>query len=202
MPRAGGASPSVAGARPTAGAQWTMPMGAGAHTLLSAVRGGAMELTAVSISKPETVSVILGQSHFIKTVEDIHEAMVNAVPGILFGVAFCEASGERLVRVSGTDGDMQRLATEAALAIGAGHVFVLMLAEGFYPINVLGSLRAVPEVVSLFCATANSVEVIVAQTDTGRGILGVIDGASPVGVEGEDGVAWRKELLRTIGYKL
>lgn len=161
-----------------------------------------MELTAVSISKPETVSVILGQSHFIKTVEDIHEAMVNAVPGILFGVAFCEASGERLVRVSGTDGDMQRLATEAALAIGAGHVFVLMLAEGFYPINVLGSLRAVPEVVSLFCATANSVEVIVAQTDTGRGILGVIDGASPVGVEGEDGVAWRKELLRTIGYKL
>lgn len=161
-----------------------------------------MELVAVPISKPDTVSVILGQSHFIKTVEDIHEAMVNAVPGIKFGVAFCEASGERLVRVSGTDEEMQGLATQAALAIGAGHAFVLMLADGFYPINVLPALRAVPEVVGLFCATANAVEVIVAQTDAGRGVLGVIDGASPLGVEDDDGVTWRKGLLRMIGYKL
>lgn len=160
-----------------------------------------MELAAVAITKPETVSVILGQSHFIKTVEDIHEAMVNSVPGIRFGVAFCEASGARLVRVSGTDDAMQALAADNALAIGAGHSFVLMLAEGFYPINVLGALRAVPEVVGIFCATANPVDVVVAQTDTGRGILGVIDGEAPLGVEDDDGVAWRKGLLRTIGYK-
>ena len=161
-----------------------------------------MELKTIAIAKPETASVILGQSHFIKTVEDIHEAMVNAVPGILFGVAFCEASGARLVRVSGTDKVMQALATENALSVGAGHSFVLMLAEGFYPINVLGALRAVPEVVGIFCATANSVEVIVAETPAGRGILGVIDGASPLGIEDEEGVAWRKGLLRGIGYKL
>ena len=111
-----------------------------------------MEIDVVAVTKPETVSLILGQSHFIKTVEDIHEAMVNSVPGIKFGVAFCEASGERLVRVSGTDEAMQALATQNALAIGAGHSFVLMLAEGFYPINVLGALRAVPEVVGIFCA--------------------------------------------------
>lgn len=161
-----------------------------------------MELTTVAISKPEVVSVILGQSHFVKTVEDIHEAMVNSVPGIRFGLAFCEASGARLVRVSGTDDGMQALATENALAVGAGHSFVLMLDDGFYPINVLGALRAVPEVVGIFCATANSVEVIIAQTEAGRGILGVIDGASPLGVEDDDGVAWRKGLLRGIGYKL
>lgn len=161
-----------------------------------------MELTTVAISKPEVVSVILGQSHFVKTVEDIHEAMVNSVPGIRFGLAFCEASGARLVRVSGTDDGMQALAAENALAVGAGHSFVLMLDDGFYPINVLGALRAVPEVVGIFCATANSVEVIIAQTEAGRGILGVIDGASPLGVEDDDGVAWRKGLLRGIGYKL
>ena len=161
-----------------------------------------MEIKSVAITKPETASVILGQAHFIKTVEDIHEAMVNAVPGIKFGVAFCEASGERLVRVSGTDEEMQRLATDNALAIGAGHSFVLMLAEGFYPINVLGSLRAVPEVVGLFCATANPVEVVVADTGQGRGVLGVVDGFSPKGIEGEEDVAWRKSLLRQIGYKL
>ena len=160
-----------------------------------------MELKSVAITKPETVSVILGQSHFIKTVEDIHEAMVNSVPGIKFGVAFCEASGARLVRVSGTDEAMQALARENALAIGAGHSFVLMLADGFYPINVLGALRAVPEVVGLFCATANPVEVIVAETPAGRGILGVVDGQTPVGVEDADGVAWRTGLLRDIGYK-
>ena len=129
-----------------------------------------MEIDVVAVTKPETVSLILGQSHFIKTVEDIHEAMVNSVPGIKFGVAFCEASGERLVRVSGTDEPMQALATQNALAIGAGHSFVLMLAEGFYPINVLGALRAVPEVVGIFCATANPVEVVVAKTASGRGV--------------------------------
>ncbi len=161
-----------------------------------------MELTTVAITKPEAVSVILGQSHFIKTVEDIHEAMVNSVPGIRFGVAFCEASGARLVRVSGTDEDLQALAAENALAIGAGHSFVLTLGDGFYPINALGALRAVPEVVGIFCATANPVEVIVAETDAGRGILGVIDGATPLGVEDDEGVAWRKGLLRAIGYKL
>ena len=161
-----------------------------------------MELTAVPISKPETASVIVGQSHFIKTVEDVHEAMVGSVPGIKFGLAFCEASGERLVRVTGTDEAMQELAATNALAVGAGHVFVLMLAEGFYPINVLPALRAVPEVVGIFCATANPAEVIVARTDTGCGILGVVDGESPLGVEDDEAVAWRKELLRTIGYKL
>jgi adenosine/AMP kinase len=161
-----------------------------------------MELTTVPITKPETVSVILGQSHFVKTVEDIHEAMVNSVPGIKFGLAFCEASGARLVRMTGTDEDMQTLATENALDIGAGHSFVLMLAEGFYPINVLAALRAVPEVVGIFCATANPVEVIVAETEAGRGILGVIDGATPLGVEDDEGAAWRKGILRTIGYKL
>jgi adenosine/AMP kinase len=161
-----------------------------------------MELTAVPISKPDTGSVILGQSHFIKTVEDIHEAMVNSVPGIRFGVAFCEASGARLVRVTGTDEEMQRFATDNALAIGAGHTFVLMLAEGFYPINVLPALLAVPEVVGIFCASANPVEVIVAQTDAGRGVLGVVDGGTPLGVEDDEAVAWRKGLLRAIGYKL
>jgi uncharacterized protein len=161
-----------------------------------------MELTVVPIAKPESVSVVLGQSHFIKTVEDIHEAMVNSVPGIKFGIAFCEASGARLVRTSGTDEAMQSLAAENALAIGAGHSFVLMLAEGFYPINVLAALRAVPEVVGIYCATANSAEVIVAQTEAGRGILGVIDGATPLGIETDEDIAWRKRLLRTIGYKL
>jgi uncharacterized protein len=161
-----------------------------------------METKTVKIEKPAEYNIIIGQSHFIKTVEDIHEAMVNSVPGIKFGVAFCEASGARLVRVSGTDEEMQRLAAENALAIGAGHSFVLMLAEGFYPINVLGSLRTVPEVVGLFCATANPVEVIVAETDAGRGVLGVVDGETPLGVEDDEGAAWRKGLLRTIGYKL
>jgi len=159
-----------------------------------------MELSVVRIEKPETVSVIIGQSHFIKTVEDIHEAMVGSVPGIRFGLAFCEASGERLVRTSGT-GDLTELAAQNALAIGAGHSFVLVLDEGFYPINILNALKMVPEVCRIYCATANPVEVIVAQTDQGRSILGVVDGQSPVGVEDESGIAWRTRLLRTIGYK-
>ena len=161
-----------------------------------------MQLHAVRIEKSDEVSLILGQSHFIKTVEDVHEAMVNSVPGIRFGLAFCEASGERLVRTTGTDETLRQLATRNALAVGAGHVFVLMLGEGFYPINVLGGLKRVPEVCGIFCATANPVEVLVAQTEQGRGVIGVIDGSSPLGVEDDDGVTWRKGLLRAIGYKL
>jgi adenosine/AMP kinase len=161
-----------------------------------------MELTTVKIDKPEPINFILGQSHFIKTVEDIHEALVNSVPGIKFGLAFCEASGECLIRWSGTDEAMTELAKKNALSLSAGHVFVLFLGEGYFPINVLGAIRNVPEVVRLFCATANPTEVILAETDQGRGILGVVDGFSSKGVEDEAGIAWRKGFLRTIGYKL
>jgi adenosine/AMP kinase len=161
-----------------------------------------MELKIVPIEKPEEINFVLGQSHFIKTVEDIHEAMVTYVPGIRFGLAFNESSGERLVRWTGTDDEMIELARKNALAIGAGHAFVLFLAEGFYPINVLNALKMVPEVARIYCATANPTQVIVAETEQGRGILGVIDGASPLGVESGDGIAWRKGFLRTIGYKL
>jgi len=160
-----------------------------------------MELSTVRIDKPETVTLILGQSHFIKTVEDIHEAMVGAVPGIKFGLGFCEASSDRLVRVTGTDEELQKLAASNAMAIGAGHVFVLLLAEGFYGINVLNAVKMVPEVCRVFCTTANPVEVVVAETEQGRGVMGVIDGFSPLGVEDEGGVTWRTGLLRTIGYK-
>ena len=160
-----------------------------------------MDLSVIGIEKSDTVSVILGQSHFIKTVEDIHEAMVGSVPGIRFGLAFCEASGQRLVRTSGTDDALVESAARNALAIGAGHSFVLLLADGFFPINVLNALKMVPEVCRIYCATANPVEVVVVQTEQGRGILGVVDGLSPVGVEDESGVAWRTGLLRTIGYK-
>jgi adenosine/AMP kinase len=161
-----------------------------------------MELKLVPIEKPESVNFILGQTHFIKSVEDLHEAMVNAVPGIHFGLAFCEASGACLVRSSGTDDALIELAEKNALAIGAGHSFIIVLGDGFYPLNVLNAVKMVPEVCRVFCASANPAQVIVAQTEAGRGILGVIDGASPKGVEGPDGVAWRKGLLRTIGYKL
>ncbi len=161
-----------------------------------------MELTTVKIDKPETINFILGQSHFIKTVEDLHEILVNTVPGIKFGLAFCEASGACLVRWTGTDEGMTELARQNALRIGAGHCFVVFLAEGFYPINVLNAIKAVPEVCRIFCATANPTEVIVAETDAGRAILGVVDGAKPRGVEGDDGIAWRKRFLRQIGYKL
>jgi adenosine/AMP kinase len=161
-----------------------------------------MQLDTVKIEKPEMVSLILGQSHFMKTVEDIHETMVNSVPGIKFGLAFCEASGDRLVRVSGTDDAMKDLAAQNALAVGAGHTVVLMLAEGCYPINVLNALKMVPEVCRIFCATANPVEVVIAETEQGRGVMGVIDGLSPLGIEDEAGVEWRKGLLRAIGYKL
>ncbi len=161
-----------------------------------------MELQLVQIQKPENVNFILGQSHFIKTVEDIHEALVNAVPGIKFGLAFNEASGKCLVRWSGTDEAMIELARNNALAIGAGHMFIVFLAEGYYPINVVNAIKAVPEVVRIYCATANPVQVIVAQTEQGRGILGVVDGSSPKGIEGTEDIAWRKEFLRKIGYKI
>lgn len=160
-----------------------------------------MELSLVKIEKPEEINFILGQSHFIKTVEDIHETLVGAVPGIKFGLAFCEASGACLVRWSGTDAAMIELAKTNALAIGAGHSFILFLGEGYYPINVLRQIQMVPEVVGVFCATANPAEVIVAESSTGRGILGVIDGSSPKGVEDDAGIVWRKGFLRMIGYK-
>lgn len=159
-----------------------------------------MELTTVRIEKPEAVNLILGQSHFIKTVEDVHEALVGAVPGIEFGLAFCEASGPALVRSSGTSEEMEKLAVENALAISAGHSFIIFLANAF-PINVLNAVKGVPEVCRIFCATANVVEVIIAETDQGRGVLGVIDGVKPLGVETEKDVVERKELLRKFGYK-
>ncbi|AIP66501.2 membrane protein [Burkholderia thailandensis] len=160
-----------------------------------------MQLLTVAIDKPETANFILGQTHFIKSVEDIHEALVGAVPGIRFGLAFCEASGKRLVRHSGTDGALTELACRNATAIGAGHCFVVFLGDGFYPLNVLNAIKAVPEVCRIFCATANPTEIVVVQSDQGRGILGVVDGFAPLGVENDEDVRWRKELLRNIGYK-
>jgi adenosine/AMP kinase len=160
-----------------------------------------MDTTIVQIEKPEAVNFILGQSHFIKTVEDVHEALVNAVPGIKFGLAFCEASGPCLIRATGTDDSMIELATRNAASIGAGHSFILFLAEGFFPVNVLNVLKAVPEVASIFCATSNPTQVVVAQSEQGRGIIGVIDGESPKGIEKKEDVAARKEFLRRIGYK-
>lgn len=160
-----------------------------------------MELTLVPIHNPAQDNVILGMSHFIKTVEDVHEAIVSTVPRARFGLAFCEASDVCLVRLTGTDDELIAQARDNALAIGAGHSFVLFLRD-MYPINILRTLRQVPEIVRFFCATANPVQVIVAQTDQGRGILGVVDGFSPKGVEGPDDVAKRRAFLRTIGYKL
>jgi adenosine/AMP kinase len=161
-----------------------------------------MKLISVKIEKPEAINFILGQSHFIKSVEDIHEALVSSVPGIRFGVAFNEASGKCLIRWSGSDEAMVDLARRNAQAIGAGHSFIIFLGEGFYPVNVLNAIKMVPEVCRIFCATANPVEVLISETDLGRGILGVIDGSSPLGIEGEEDIAWRKGFLRTIGYKL
>jgi uncharacterized protein len=160
-----------------------------------------MELKTVNIEKPEEVNFILGQAHFIKTVEDIHETLVNAVPEIKFGLAFCEASGKCLVRWSGTDDAMISLARKNALAIAAGHTFIIFLADGYFPINVLNAVKNVAEVCQIFCATANPCEVLIAETGLGRGILGVVDGASPKGVEEGEDIAWRKGFLRKIGYK-
>ena len=160
-----------------------------------------MQLSTVRIDKPEATNFILGQTHFIKSVEDIHETLVGAVPGVKFGLAFCEASGKCLVRSSGTDAAMIALAEKNALALAAGHSFIVFLGEGFYPINVLNALKMVPEVCRIFCATANPTEVIVAVTELGRGVAGVIDGSGPKGAEGEADIAWRKGFLRQIGYK-
>ena len=160
-----------------------------------------MEITAVKIEKPITINFILGQTHFIKSVEDIHETLISAVPGIKFGLAFCEASGKCLVRWSGTDEEMIALAQKNALNISAGHSFIIFLGDGFYPINILNALKIVPEVCRIFCATANPTEVLIGETDLGRGILGVIDGQKPLGIEEEEDITWRKDFLRQIGYK-
>jgi uncharacterized protein len=160
-----------------------------------------MELVTVEIEKPENLNFILGQSHFIKSVEDLHEAMVSAVPGIRFGLAFNEASGKCLVRWSGTDQQMIDLATRNALKIGAGHSFIIFLGEGFFPINILNAVKNVGEVCHIFCATANPTSVIVADNSQGRGIVGVIDGRKPEGIEDESEISWRKGFLRQIGYK-
>jgi adenosine/AMP kinase len=164
--------------------------------------GAAMELTVVPIEKPEMINFVLGQTHFIKSVEDIHEAMVTHVPGIKFGLAFNEASGKCLIRWTGTDEEMIALAQKNAQAIAAGHTFILFLGEGFYPVNVLNALKMVPEVCRIFCATANPTQVVVAETELGRGVLGVVDGSPPKGIEGDEDIAWRQGFLRTIGYKL
>jgi len=160
-----------------------------------------MELLSVRIEKPDDVNVIVGQSHFIKTVEDLHETLAGASPQLRFGIAFCESSGPRLVRRSGNDEELTALAVRNAQAIGAGHSFVVFLREGF-PVNVLNAVKLVPELCTVFCATANPVEVVVAQTESGRGILGVVDGGAPVGVETDADVQERKALLRRFGYKL
>ena len=159
-----------------------------------------METKLVPIEKPDELNLILGQSHFIKTVEDLHEALVTAIPGIQFGLAFCEASGPCLIRHSGTNDQLVQLAIHNAEAIGAGHSFIVLLKDAF-PINVMNAVKRVPEVCRIFCATANPVQVIVAETEGGRGILGVIDGDSPKGVEDEEAAKQRKEFLRRIGYK-
>lgn len=154
----------------------------------------------VRIQKPETANIIIGQTHFIKTVEDLYEALVSSVPGIKFGLSFCEASGACKIRLEGTDEPLKKLAGENALRVGAGHTFIILL-EGAYPINVLNAIKNVPEVCSIFAATANPLEVVVAETELGRGIIGVIDGARPKGIEDAGDVAWRKDFLRQIGYK-
>ena len=165
------------------------------------VETSPVSFEVVPIDKPTDMNVIIGQAHFIKTVEDLHEALAGVSPHLRFGVAFCEASSARLVRRSGNDDELTGRAAANALAIGAGHSFVILLREGF-PINVLNPLKAVPEVCTIFCATANPVDVLVAVTNHGRGIIGVIDGSPPTGIEQDTDVTDRRSLLRAIGYKL
>lgn len=155
----------------------------------------------VKIKKPDEVNIILGQSHFIKTVEDIYELLITAVPGIKFGLAFCESSGKCLIRHIGNDDELDKICVDNAKEIGAGHSFIIALKNSF-PINVLNGLKNVQEVCNIYCASANPIEVIIAETENGRGILGVIDGAKPKGIEEKEDVVWRKEFLRKIGYKL
>lgn len=159
-----------------------------------------METKSVPIRFPEGANIILGQSHFIKTVEDLYEILISAVPGMRFGVAFCEASGPCLVRFDGNDEELKAVAVKIASDVGAGHSFVIVMTDGF-PINVLNAVKACPEVCRVYCATANAVEAIVVETAQGRGILGVVDGESPRGVENEDDIRARRDFLRTIGYK-
>lgn len=159
-----------------------------------------MQLEVIPIGKPDDVNVILGQAHFIKTVEDLHEVLFQTAPQLRFGLAFCESSGPRLVRRSGTDGELVELATERARAIGAGHSFLVLLRNGF-PVSVLNGIKMVPEVCRVFCATANPVQVVVASTELGRGILGVVDGGPPLGVESDGDADERRRLLRRLGYK-
>ncbi len=161
----------------------------------------AFQLKLVELENPEALNLILGQSHFIKTVEDIHEAVVTGVPGAKFGLAFCESSGPALVRSTGTDDELKALAERNALVLGAGHCFILFLRDA-YPVNILNAIKMVPEVASIYCASANPVQVILAETAQGRGILGVIDGIRTQGIEDAEGVAWRKGFLRKIGYKV
>jgi hypothetical protein len=160
-----------------------------------------MELSVITIDKPESTNFILGQSHFIKTVEDIYEAIVQTNPQIKFGLGFCESSGPALVRWVGNDTALIELAKKNALALSCGHCFILFLENGF-PVNVLNSIKNLPEVCHIYCATANPAEVVIAETKQGRGIMGVIDGVKTKGVETENDIAKRKEFLRTIGYKL
>jgi hypothetical protein len=160
-----------------------------------------LELKVIKIKKPDDVNVILGQSHFIKTVEDLYEALINNVPGIKFGLSFAESSGACKIRSEGNDPDLKKLAQENALEIGAGHSFLILL-KNAYPINVLNAIKAIPEVCTVYCASANAIEVIIAETDNGRGILGVVDGLKPKGIESNEDIAWRKQFLRKIGYKL
>lgn len=161
----------------------------------------ALEFELVQIEKSEDLNVIIGQSHFIKTVEDLYEAMANAGGSIKFGIAFLEASGACLVRAAGNDDSLTALAKKNALALGTGHAFIIFMSNGF-PINVLNSLKMVPEVCSIFCATANPVQVVVAKSEQGRGIMGVIDGSPPKGEEAQPDIDWRHSFLRKIGYKL
>jgi len=160
-----------------------------------------MDLKIVRIDKPEDMNFILGQAHFIKTVEDLHEAIVTTAPHLKFGLAFCESSGPSLVRYSGNDAELIELAKRNALAIAAGHAFIIFLKDGF-PVNILNTVKNVPEVCHVFCATANPVEIVIAETEQGRGILGVVDGLKSKGIETENDIRWRKDFLRKIGYKL
>ena len=160
-----------------------------------------MDVSTVAVENPDELNLILGQSHFIKTVEDLHETLAGSSPTLRFGVAFNEASGKRLVRRSGNDPELTELAARNAEAIGAGHAFIVFLRDGF-PVNVLNAVKQVPEVCRIFCASANPVEVVIGETEQGRAILGVVDGSPPLGIEGEDDEAERKELLRAFGYKL
>jgi adenosine/AMP kinase len=160
-----------------------------------------LDIKVVDLETPDGCNLVLGQSHFIKTVEDLYEAMTTATPGVRFGLAFCESSGERLVRVEGNDENLKEIAAENAMILGCGHSFVILMKDA-YPINVLNQIKMVPEVCTIYAATANPIQVIVAETEQGRGVLGVVDGQTPLGVEDEGGVRWRKEFLRKIGYKI